>query len=131
MLKITDRIRQRAAAKYIDPARRSGQQEVKITAGDVHEDLGLTSRVPSVCQALRSKEFLTTNRIRLKSVSGPPSGQSTTVVFTYVLEGNDASREPHPLWKLKGAGKAMYKELGGGEKFIQSERNALRGLDRE
>lgn len=130
MLRIADKIRERAVAKYIEPARRRSDVEVKITAGELHKDLGLVNSVPNVCQALKSKEFQRANRIRLQSISGPPSGQSTTVVFTYTLESGEANqpREPHPLWKLRGAGKEMYRELGGGEKFIRAERNELRGL---
>ena len=127
---LTDNIRAEAAARYIEPARRRGDREVRITAGELHKALGLVNKVPSVCQALRSREFQRANGIELRSVVGPPSGQSTTVVFTYSLPESQP-KSPHPLWGLRGAGKELFRELGGGEEFVRKEREALRGLDGE
>lgn len=87
--------------------------------------LGLTNRVPVVCQALKSKRFLRENHLVVKDVSGPPSGLSTTVKFTFEIASNDndeAAKKPHPLWDLLGIGKAVFDELGSGESFIKNER---------
>ena len=76
--------------------------------------LGLTNRVPVVCQALKSKRFLRENHLVVKDVSGPPSGLSTTVKFTFEIASNDndeAAKKPHPLWDLLGIGKAVFDEL--------------------
>jgi hypothetical protein len=49
---------------------------------------------------------------------------STTVAFTYVLE--DAARvapEEDPFYKLRGILKDVFRELGGAEAFLKSERD--------
>jgi hypothetical protein len=101
---------------------------VTVTAGEVHNQLGLTNRVPVVCQALKSKRFLEANHLVLKDVTGPPSGLSTTVKFTYEIvsrDADEAAKKPNPLWDLLGIGKAVFGELGGGENFIKRERAKL------
>jgi hypothetical protein len=62
--------------------------------------------------------------LRIVSKTGPPSGQSTTVTFTYELEGvvqNSASGLDAFL-ALRGIGKDIFASLGGGEKFLRRER---------
>jgi hypothetical protein len=74
---------------------------------------------------LSGKRFLEENHLALEKREGPPSGQSTTVVFTYRLV--DPHRAPDrweesPLLKLEGIGKEVFQSLGGGEAFIRRER---------
>ena len=79
-------------------------------------------------KALRSKRFLEANNLVLKDVTGPPSGLSTTVKFTYEIVAGDTdetAKKRHPLWDLVGIGKTVFGELGGGENFIKSERAKL------
>ncbi|SRR6266851_2183208 len=121
----TVRVREWVQNHIVQPAKARGDRLITVTAGEVHNQLGLTNRVPVVCQALKSKRFLQENQLVLKDVSGPPSGLSTTVKFTFEIVSSDtdgAAKKPHPLWALLGIGKAMFGELGGGENFIKSER---------
>ncbi len=50
-------IRRYALDQYVEPARLAQERTVTIRAGDVHRNLGLTSRVPAVCSALASTLF--------------------------------------------------------------------------
>src|SRR5271167_492100 len=87
-------IREYARKKYIEPAVERREQRIRIRAGDVHKALALKNRVPAVCQALESKAFLQENDLILEAKEGPPSGQSTTVVFTYRIAKNEQPGAP-------------------------------------
>jgi hypothetical protein len=77
-----------------------------------------------VCSALASKKFITENNLRLISKTGPPSGQSTTVTYAFeILERSQQSSMPQEPWtELRGVGKDIFAELGGGEAFLREER---------
>jgi len=123
----SDLVRQHASDVYISAARRRGDRTLTINVGAVHKALALSNRVPLVCAALGSKKFLTENRLRLISKTGPPSGQSTTVVYTYeFLEGPPASSNQDAWTKLRGALKDVFADLGGGEAYLRAERSAFR-----
>ncbi len=120
----SDAIRRYAYEKYISVAHRQRKKTVAINAGEVHRELALHNRIPLVCAALGSKKFLMEHGLRIVSKTGPPSGQSTTVTFTYELEGvvqNSASGLDAFL-ALRGIGKDIFASLGGGEKFLRRER---------
>ena len=120
----TDQVREYVSKNFIEPARKRGETHVRITAGDVHRELNLSRRVPLVCNALRSKEFLQTNHLHLESVSGPPSGMSTTVVFTYRLADDVPAPEGlrAALGRYRGSCREAFAQLGGGEVFLKAER---------
>ncbi len=84
----SDLVRQYASEVYLSAARRKRSQTFAVNVGEVHKALHLNNRVPLVCAALSSKKFLTENGLRLVSKTGPPSGQSTTVTFTYEFRGS-------------------------------------------
>jgi hypothetical protein len=121
----SDVVRQHAS-KYASAARRRSERTFSVNVGAVHGALGLNNRVPLVCAALSSKKFLTKNNLRLVSRSGPPSGQSTTVTFTYefIDEGpGNKSLDRQDAWnRLRGALKDVFAELGGGENYLRNER---------
>jgi hypothetical protein len=122
----SDAIRRHASEVYLSPARRRGDTAFSINVGTVHKALALSNRVPLVCAALGSKKFLTENRLRLVSKTGPPSGQSTTVVFTYEFMDAHPSPGNQDAWtKLRGALKDVFSELGGGEAYLRAERSAF------
>ena len=50
-----DEIREFVNRHYFEPARARGESKVVITSGQVHRDMKLSSRMPSVCGALRSQ----------------------------------------------------------------------------
>ena len=123
-----DKVRQYTVTQYIRPAQARGERTVCVTAGEVHKALGLKNRVPQVCAALRSTRFLSENHLRLKDVSGPPSGMSTTVKFTYeIVPGalDSGAPDPNPLRQLRGIAKNMFKKVGEWEDLIRREREQL------
>jgi len=119
----SDLVRQHTLDEYVASARRRGDRTFSVNVGAVHRALGLNNRVPLVCAALSSNKFLTRNKLRLVSRTGPPSGQSTTVTFEYEF---DDSEEPtgglDAFLALRGIGKEVFASLGGGEAFLRRER---------
>jgi hypothetical protein len=121
---VSEAVRSYVNENFVKPARQKGERTVTVHVGEVHKALGLHNRVPLVCLALKSKKFLEGQGLNILSMSGPPSGQSTTVTFTYEIlaTGKTTSSSPHPLISLRGIAKELFKKLGGGEHFIRSER---------
>jgi hypothetical protein len=133
----SDLIRQHVRDTYLRPARRRGEESFSVHVGTVHKVLALHNRVPLVCAALKSKKFLEENALRLISKTGPPSGQSTTVTFTYEIldhngkdhDGKDSHGKDYSptelLLGLRGIAKDLFRALGGGEAFIREERKSF------
>ena len=91
----------------------------------------MSNRIALVCNALKTPKFLEPNGLRLVEASGPPSGTSTTVIYTYeFLDSAERAASPsarassifEKLLQMEGVLKDVYKELGGAEKAIQEER---------
>jgi hypothetical protein len=127
-----DEIRSFVRRAYLEPARRQGLKHVRIIAGDVHRSLKLKNRVPNVCNALTSKSFLRDNNVVIEEESGPPSGMGTRMTYTYRLLGREheqpgAIAEAPAFDKLRGLLKEALHSLGGGERFLQRERNSFYG----
>jgi hypothetical protein len=128
----TDRVRQRAAVQYVEPARRRGDRQVTIHSGILNKLLVESNalpanRLPLVCNALSSRKFQRDNGLALEKVEGPPSGHSSTVVYTYRLEPVPAlsvttATPASAFLAARGALKKTYKELGGGESFHRKQR---------
>lgn len=120
------RVRDHARNQYIAPARKNGQTTVQIVAGEVQKAVHLSNRIALVCAALKSKKFLSENRLELERRDGPPSGMSTTVVFTYRLLSTDPQAERSSFeaafLKVRGVAKEAFQRLGGGEAFIKRQR---------
>jgi hypothetical protein len=68
---------------YVDPARKSRQARFSVRCGTIEKELRMSNRIAHVCTALKTPKFLQPNGLRLVETSGPPSGTSTTVVYTY------------------------------------------------
>jgi len=124
---VSDLVRQHARDAYLRPARRRGEKTFSVNVGTVHKVLALSNRVPLVCAALKSKKFLEENALKLTSRTGPPSGQSTTVTFTYEIMGRNGteSSAAESLSGLRGIAKDLFRALGGGEAFINEERKSF------
>jgi hypothetical protein len=120
----SDAVRRHAYERYISAARRRKEKTVAINVGEVHRALALNNRVPLVCAALGSKKFLTEHGLRIVSKTGPPSGQSTTVTFTYEVaeEKQEGAQGLETFLALRGIGKEIFASLGGGEAFLRKER---------
>jgi hypothetical protein len=120
-----DKIRIHSREKYVLPARQHKMKRFSIRAGDVVRELGMNGRVPAVCSALKGHKFLQHNDLRLIEMSGPKSGQSTTVTYTYEFvetKKSDIPRED-PWIQLRGALNKVFAELGGGEAYLRNERD--------
>ncbi|MFY9744890.1 MAG: hypothetical protein WBD98_21350 [Acidobacteriaceae bacterium] len=128
-MSLSDHIIRHVQTAYLGPARERGERTVRVKAGDVHRDLRWANRVPSVCTTLSTRKFQRTAGVELIAKEGPPSGQSTTVVFTYRLPAasghSDEGGRPGRLDKLYGIASGIFRELGGGEKFVREEREKL------
>jgi hypothetical protein len=128
-----DRIREYATEKYVLPARQQKQKRLSIRAGDVVRDLKLRGSTPAVCSALKTREFLQSNDLELVETSGPKSGQSTTVVYTYEF-ANSKQSPPHvdDSWsRLRGTLKDVFAELGGGDAYLRAERSNFHPKERK
>lgn len=130
---VSDQVRDHVCKGYLNPAIKRGETVLTVNVGDVHRALALDNRVPLVCAALKSRKFLEENGLRLMSKTGPPSGQSTTVTFTYevLASKQKPSASINPLLGLRGIAKGLFEELGGGEAFIRNERNSFHEKERQ
>jgi hypothetical protein len=129
-MKLADTIRSHGREKYVLPARKKKLPRFSIRAGDVVNELGIGGgRAPAVCSALKTHQFLRDNELRLIQATGPKSGQSTTVTYTYEFANSIAASEPEgdPWSQLRGALKDVFKELGGGEAYLRAERSNFHG----
>ena len=128
----SDQIREHVRVKYVEPARLNHQGRFSVRCGTVEKELGMSNRIAHVCTALKTPKFLTPNGLRLIETSGPPSGTSTTVVYTYEFQDSvPATAVPKApgaasiyvkLRQMEGILKDVYKELGGAERAIREER---------
>jgi len=92
----------------------------------------MSNRIAQVCSALKTPKFLDPNGLRLVEVSGPPSGTSTTVVYTFEFRDSAANASISKtsetvsiyakLRQMEGILKDVYRELGGAERAIREER---------
>lgn len=80
---LADEIRAFTYENYIRPARERGERTVIIRAGDVHNAMGLKSRMPAVCGAIGTKKFLNQYNLRLVDREGPTCGAN--VFFTFQI----------------------------------------------
>ena len=122
-----DQIRTHARDKYVVPARQRKQNRFSINVGNVVRELKMPGRAPAVCSALKTYQFRQTNGLELVATDGPPSGQSTTVTYTYEFVDEDRSSPEHDdSWKrLRGALRDVFRELGGGEGYLRAERGVF------
>lgn len=86
-LGLTDKIRKFVCENFIEPARKRGEKEITIRAGDVHSRMGLSSRMPAVCSALKSKIDRLCN-VEILDIKTPLSGQGANFYVTYKILGS-------------------------------------------
>ena len=114
------------------PAGQKREKRFSIRAGDVVHDMKINGYAPAVCSALKTREFLRSNNLRLVDRTGPESGLSTTVTYTYeFIDTPDLSSSPgrpsrDEAWKrLRGLLKDVFSEVGGGEAYLRAERSSF------
>jgi hypothetical protein len=125
----SDQIREHVRLHYVEPARQGRQSKFSVRCGTIEKELGMSNRTAQVCNALKTPKFLDPNGLRLVETSGPPSGTSTTVVYTYeFLDRAAAPTAPirtslfERLLQMEGILRDAYKEIGGAERAIGEER---------
>lgn len=131
-MKESDRIREYAGRKYVEPVRGGTGTAVSIKIGDIVKDLGLKNKTPNVCSALRSKLFQEQYGVELIGEQGPRSGMSTTVVLTYRVlnraRGKESSSTSRSAFdRLRGIAKTLFENPGDWERSIQSDRRDFYG----
>ena len=137
---LSDQVRAVARDRYVLPALRAGKTTLSIRVRSVLDDLQKldfpANSTPLVCNALKSSRFLG-DELEVTRVDGPPSKQSTTVVFHYRFKQGDAhemigagkqesglhesaeARAKRLANKLRGLLKEELSECGGGEAFLK------------
>jgi hypothetical protein len=121
-----DKIRMHGKERYVLPARGRKERRFSIRAGDVVRELQIAGRAPAVCSALKSREFLRNNNLQLVEKTGPRSGQSTTVTYTYeFIDTKPSSPKEDPWTRLRGTLKDVFTQLGGGEQYLRAERDSF------
>ena len=120
-------IRDYSVKTFVLPARHRGLRRFSIKVGDIVRELRLYRSVPAVCSALKTEAFQRANHLKLVDASGPRSGLSTRVVFTYEFVDSEPPTDPcTDAWpRLRGALKDVFAELGGGEAYLRAERNSF------
>jgi len=93
-MSLTDDILRFVNSRYFEPARLRGENQVVLVSGQVHSDMGLRSRMPNVCQALRSRQ-IEGYGATLKSEIRRPNVRlnSSTNQFVYLLSGDKQGLE--------------------------------------
>jgi 5-methylcytosine-specific restriction protein B len=81
LMTVADDVRVFTYDRFIKPALEEGDATVTIRAGDVHDEMGLKGKIPSVCGALGAKKFLKQYNLSLEKREGPSCGVNVT--FTY------------------------------------------------
>ena len=133
-MKQADQIRTYARERYVVPARAKRDKRFSITTGDVVREMKLVWRsTPAVCSALKTRQFLEENALRLVNKTGPSSGMTTTVTYTYefVDQGEEHNKlDRQEAWnRLRGALKDVYAAYGGGEAYLRAVRASFRDAD--
>jgi|ERR1700738_137566 len=131
----TEKTKQYVIENYVRSARLRGDRTIQIRVGDLLRELGWTNRTPSVFSTLNSQSFQREAGLQLVEKRGGPvsGGPSTTWVFVYTLlpaqgAASNAGVPPTPngsgLTALYGILADTYRQLGGGEAYLKSEREA-------
>lgn len=79
-----DDVRQDCTNNIVAPARRRGEKQISIRAGDIHNAMGYTNRMPLVCAALGAKKFEAIAGVERVSLKGPTNGANA--IFTFLIK---------------------------------------------
>jgi hypothetical protein len=130
----TDITKHHVVQKYVEPARQKGETTIEVRVGNVLKELGWSNRTPSVFSTLGSKQFQDEAGVELIEKRGGPAsgGPSTTWQFIYRIldrQPSPSTKKENPvpngagLMNLAGICEEIYRQLGGGESFLKTERN--------
>ncbi len=133
----SERIRQRALQRYIDPAIHAGKIRVSVPVKELMSDLerdGFPANRPAqFCTSIVTKRFLKEHGLEIERVEAPAKGKSSRVVVHYLIgpqntvankkaqvpaEGNE-ERAKRLVGQLKGLLHREIKAMGGTEAFMR------------
>ena len=80
----SDQIRNHIIEYHVKPAQNKRAKELTLRAGDIHNELGYSDRMPAVCSVLGSNRLEREAGIRRLRREGPHNGAN--VYFVYSLE---------------------------------------------
>jgi 5-methylcytosine-specific restriction protein B len=83
-MSLADDVREYCKDNIIDPARRRGEKQISIRAGDIHNAMGYKSRMPLVCAALGANKFDEIAGVERVSLTGPTNGANA--IFTFLIK---------------------------------------------
>jgi hypothetical protein len=131
----SEKIRQAAWARVIEPQISSGQKRIHVPIKPLMKQLEaegfLKNRPRQFCTALRKESFLAEKGLVLDGVDGPPSGTSTTVVLHFRLANDSemqssvSSKETPEEWARRvtqpilGLMKEEIAAHGGGDAYLR------------
>lgn len=131
-MSLSDATKRHVITKYVNPARTRGDRRLEVKVGNVVKELGLTNRTPSVFSTLSSRSFQREAGLELIEKRGGPvsGGPSTTVQFVYRVLGDKEPSEKRmnkgeDLLSLYGIGRDVFGQLGGGDEYLERERESL------
>ena len=124
---LSDQIREFVQKYYFDPARKDEKTELEILSGDIKARMGLSAKVPTICNVLGGKKLQIENNVSLIKVTrygDEIRTPSTTNLYKYELHSGTLPVSP---WnKLKKSTKAgenpldiIKKRLAKGEITIE------------
>ena len=82
---LTEVVRQEVVDHWFTPARRRGEREVMVAAGDVNRRLGWSQRYPSICSALSDRSGELARRADVELIRSTCPNPSSTTEFVYRL----------------------------------------------
>lgn len=77
-------IRACAKERFVEPARAKNRETVVIEAGDIGRELGLSNRMPNICNALQTRKFLEMAGVKL--LDPKPLKPVATARFHYAIK---------------------------------------------
>lgn len=78
-----EEIRAHVLKRHLSPASAKGARQITLRAGDIHHEMKLSARMPSVCNAMGSRALLESAHAAVVSRKGPRNGAN--VFFTYAF----------------------------------------------
>jgi hypothetical protein len=79
-----DDVRKYCTDNIVVPARRRGEKQISIRAGDIHNAMEYTTRMQLVCAALGAKKFEAIAGVERVSLTGPTNGANA--IFTFLIK---------------------------------------------
>jgi hypothetical protein len=84
--RLAEEVRQYVSEQYVKPAKAKGETKVTIISGEVHDRMGLKSRMPLVCEVLRSQKFQEMYNLRLVQEVRAPRVKRDSSTNQFIFE---------------------------------------------